>query len=186
MTERVVTLWLTLVRRLRDLRRPRHPTPSIHRFQLAHRRCRGPLLQESGQGSRRPVCHQHHLIPAGRSRCLSHQGPDRRLTQGAPCLGRMPLAGRSPRRSFAAPVRATPSQDALAEGPYRIDPVSRFTVVQEITNDVSRMSVMRTSTGVSASASPVPKVSGSTSPTQIKAKHTARTVTARGASRFTS
>lgn len=80
----------------------------------------------------------------------------------------------------------SPSHDALAVGPYRIDPVSRVTVVREITNDVSRMSVKRTSTGVSARASLLPKVSGSTRPTQIQAKHTARTVPALGARRFTS
>ena len=80
----------------------------------------------------------------------------------------------------------SPSHDVLAEGPYLIDPVSRVTVVQEITNDVARMSVKRTSTGVSARARLLPKVRGSTSPTQIKAKHTARTVPALRARRFTS
>ena len=80
----------------------------------------------------------------------------------------------------------SPSHDVLAEGPNLIDPVSRVTVVQDITNAVSRMSVKRTSTGFSARASLLPKVSGSTRPTQIKAKHTARTVPALGARRFTS
>ena len=79
----------------------------------------------------------------------------------------------------------SPSHDALVEGPYRIDPVALATVVQEITNEVSRMSVKRTSTGVSARASLLPKVSGSTRPTQIKATHTARAVPALGARRFT-